>query len=196
MKLKVMIGAAVLLALPVQAATLPSKSVSCVTEPELRAGLAFAMQEVMVAVSSRCGPNLSETSYLRTKGPQLVARYADTASKETDVLNNLIKRLGPELKIADGDPVAMKGMVSTLIATGLGKVLSDKRCEDVDQALSLLDPMPAENMIGLFVFAAQKADLSDRTKAKRAGNAAPKRSIICAAGTATGTKDRNSLDRH
>jgi hypothetical protein len=196
MRLKALIGTTVLLVLPVQAATLPSKSVSCVTEPELRAGLAFAMQEVMVTVSSRCGPNLSETSYLRSKGSQLVARYADTASNSAEVLNSLIKRLGPKLKIADGDPVAMKGMVSTLIATGLGKMLSDKSCEDVDQALRLLDPMPAENIIGLFVFAAQKADESNRLKAKRSGATVSKRSIICATGTAAGIKDRDSLDRH
>jgi hypothetical protein len=192
--LKTMICALTLIACPAQAATLTPKPISCVTAPELRAGLAFAMQEVMVAVGSKCGPLLSETSYLRTKGSQLVARYADAASEGTETLNNLVKRLGPDLKIADGDPVAMKGVVTTMIANGLGKILSNKSCADVDKALSLLDPMPPENMIGLIEFAVQKYDESERAKGARAGSS--KRPVICPVTPKAATKSPDSLDRN
>jgi hypothetical protein len=190
---KAIIGALTLMSVPAQAATLTPKPISCVTAPELRAGLAFAMEEVMVAVGSKCGPLLPETSYLRTKGSQLVARYAGVASDGTETLNTLVKRLGPDLKIADGDPVAMKGVVSTIIANGLGKHLSNKSCADVDKALSLLDPMPPENMIGLIEFAVQKYDESERAKGARAGSS--KGPIICPVTPKAATKILENLDR-
>jgi hypothetical protein len=196
MNAKCLVSGLLLIALPAQAATVPPKPVSCVTARELRAGLAFAMQEAVVALGSKCGPLLSETSYVRSKGRALVSRYADTASNSNDVLNGLIKRLAPELKIADGDPIAMKGIVSTLITAQLGKILSARTCEDVDRTLSLLDPMPAENMIGLVEFAFQKVDESDRRKGRRLGK--PERTIICPSAGSTSPKiaNPNSQDRH
>jgi hypothetical protein len=190
MKMRAMILASMIVAFPAQAVTPQTKPVTCLTKPELRAGLAFAMQEMMVTVGSKCSPLLPESSYLRTKGSQLVARYADTASNSNEILNGLVKRLGPDLKIADGDPIAMKGLASTMIATGLGKFLTDKNCLDVDKTLSLLDPLPPENMIGLIEFAIQKVDASERAKGKPAS--ASKRPILCTAGEAETT----SLNRH
>jgi hypothetical protein len=193
---KCLAGGLLLVALPVQAATVPTKPMTCVTAPELRAGLAFAMQEAVVAMGSKCGPLLPGTSYIRSKGPALVARYADTASNGPEVLNGLIKRLGPELKIADGDPVAMKGFLSTLITAQLGKILSARTCDDVDKTLSLIDPLPAENLIGLVELVIQKVDENDRRKGSRLGK--PGRSIICPSSgiPAAKTTNPNSLDRH
>ena len=180
MKLRSIMLASMIVAFPAQAVTPQTKAVTCLTEPELRAGLAFAMQEMMVTVGSKCSPLLPETSYLRTKGSQLVERYADTASNSNEILNGLVKRLGPDLKIADGDPVAMKGLASTMIANGLGKFLTDKNCLDVDKMLNFLDPLPPENLIGMIEFAIQKVDASDRAKGK--GASFGKRPILCSAG--------------
>jgi hypothetical protein len=166
-KLKSVCSALCLIAVPVQAAPPPPKPVTCVTKAELHAGLAFIMQEVLVAVGSKCGSLLGETSYLRAKGPSLVSRYSEAAEAGTADLDNLIKRLGPDFKIADGDPVAMKAVFSTLITNQLGKILVSKSCADVDQVLGLLDPLPAQNMLGLIEFAIQKVDEGDRVKRRR-----------------------------
>lgn len=181
MKLRSMILASMIVACPAQAVTPETKPVTCLTEPELRAGLAFMMQEMMVTVGSKCSPLLPESSYLRTKGTQLVARYSEEASNSTEILNQLVKRLGPDLKIADGDPIAMKGLASTMIANGLGKFLTDKNCLDVDKTLGLLDPLPPENMIGLIEFAIQRVDASNKTKTRGKVTSLGKRPILCMA---------------
>ncbi len=177
MRLKSICSALCLIAVPVQAAPPPTKPVTCVTKAELHAGLAFLMQEALVAVESKCGSLLGETSYLREKGSSLVTRYGEAADAGTSDLNNLIKRLGPDFKIADGDPVAMKAVFSTLITNQLGKMLVNKSCADVDQVLALLDPLPAENMLGLVEFIIQRFDQSDRVKGRRSVRSS--RPVLC-----------------
>jgi hypothetical protein len=179
MTVKAIISAICLVAVPAQAAPSTVKPLNCVTKSELHAGLAFVMQEVIVATGSKCGSLLDETSYLRTKGASLVARYSAAADAGSEDLNTLIKRLGPDFKVAEGDPIAMKAVFSTLITNELGKILVSKSCADVDQVLGLLDPLPAENMLGLVEFAIQKVDEDDRSKGRRSIRS--KRPVLCPA---------------
>ena len=148
----------------------------CVTGAEFHAGVRFVMPILIVGVAKKCQPKLGNASYLATRGTALAQRYTAQAGDDSAV-TGLVAKLDTKGDMKGLDAGALKGFVTVAVAKGLGDDLKPDTCPTIDKALALLDPLPAENTIGLVEVILRQIDADNAKKAARTGK--PTKRVLC-----------------
>ena len=148
----------------------------CITATEFHAGARFIMPILIDAVAKRCSPTLGDKSYLSTTGSNLVQRYAAQTGDEIAV-SSLVGKIDEKHDMKGLDAADLKAFASVAVAKGLGDELKPETCPTIDKVLALLDPMPADNTIGLVEVILRQVDADDAKKAARLGR--PAKHLLC-----------------
>lgn len=167
-------GALALAAVTVQPAlAAPNR---CVTAAEFHAGARFVMPILIDGAAKKCQPTLGNGSYLATRGPALAQRYASLAGDD-GVITALVGKLDPKGDMKGLDAAALKAFATVAVAKGMGDDLKPDICPTIDKVLALLDPMPAENTIGLVEVILRRVDADNARKAAKTGG--PAKRVLC-----------------
>lgn len=151
----------------------------CVTAPEFRAGMRFAMPILVDAVAKKCGPAVGAASYLATKGGALSARYAALPGDDA-LVTALVGKIDDSGDMKGLDAAALRAFATVAVNKGIGKDLTPDTCKTIDQVLLQLDPLPAANMIGLLEVILRQVDADEARKAAKNGK--PAKPILCPQG--------------
>jgi hypothetical protein len=158
----------------------PAFAAACVSQGEVRAGLRFLAPTMIKAVRTKCMPTLGPDAYLTTKGEALISRYQAPDSPPSPELSSLFKKIFG----SDAESTLPDGFVSAVavgaLVEGVQKDLKPTICPDIDQALALIDPLPADNMVGLLELIVTRMAQDDAKKTEKSGRA-PK-FTLCAQG--------------
>jgi hypothetical protein len=159
---------ATLLALPVQAMAAVDAP-KCITRAELRTGIAYVMPAAVESVVTKCGTTLPADAYLAVNGPALLDRYKAESVGNDDAVATLMERFIPANAMDGVDEKATKAIVDAVILVAIQKGIKPEYCADISEGLSLIDPLPAANMIGLLEFVAVKINNDNARKAAANG---------------------------
>ena len=151
----------------------------CVTAAEFHAGARFVMPILIDGAAKKCQPTLGNGSYLATKGAALAQRYASQAGDD-DVITALVAKLDPKGDMKGLDAGALKAFATVAVAKGMGDDLKPDVCPTIDKVLTQLDPMPAENTIGLVEVILRQVDADKAKKAAKTGGLAKR--MLCPEG--------------
>jgi hypothetical protein len=135
----------------------------CVSKAEIRAGLAYMIPTLVRGLKAKCEPVLGATSYMSQHGDDLVGRFQSAPSQNEDAVMSLLTKMsGP--KPEGIDKAAFMEAFSSGIAAKMGPGIKPAACPKIDAAFAELDPLPAENMIGLIEIIATEALLGRNAK--------------------------------
>ena len=128
----------------------------CVTEAEANALIGYSLPEVLQSVSNKCSPALPATSFLSSKGGQLVSTYRQGSAAHWPLAKAAFFKIGG--KKAETDQVmasipdsALQAIVTTAINVELVKNIKPADCARVDALVSNLAPLPLSNISALLV---------------------------------------------
>lgn len=148
----------------------------CATGAEFHAGARFVMPILIAGAAKKCRPTLGSASYLLAKGPALSQRFAAMPGDDSTI-TALVVKLDPKGDMKGLDADALKAFATIAVAKGMGDDLKPSICPTIDKVLALLDPMPAENTIGLVEVILRQVDDDNVKKAEKTGK--PAKRILC-----------------
>ena len=96
---------------------------------------------------------------------------------DDSTITALVAKLDPKGDMKGLDAAALKGFVTVAVAKGMGSDLKPDICQTIDKVLTLLDPLPAENTIGLVEVILRQVDGDNAKKAARTGK--PAKRTLC-----------------
>ena len=146
----------------------------CLSKTEARSLLTYALPQVISGTGKRCQSQLPASSYLRTHGAELQARYAaqktrywpdaraaflKLSSAKDAQFGELTRKL-PDESLRPMVDIAVEGMVEQNIKL--------KSCDKIDLALDLLSPLPPENTAGLIALFVEIGAQAGRSAAQAA----------------------------
>jgi hypothetical protein len=154
-------------------ALLPAQSVlaadkPCVTRPELHAGITYFLPSVVEGVKQKCAATLPASSYFATRGTTLVDSYKALSKHDSPELISLMGKVGlppGEAPASVGKPMAE--IATIMINAKVQEGIKPETCPTIDQALGLLDPLPAANMVGLVELFVDVMTAADVKKGKK-----------------------------
>lgn len=148
-----------------QVAAAQTTAPACVRKADLADAVVYAMPSAINALQAKCAASLPANGYLKKQGAQLTASYtarqasawpgarrfllgyAATGAKSVDTeMLNMVSSLPAE---------SMRPFVDAMIQQEIAKKIPLKDCRNIEQGVSMLAPLPPENMGGLAVFLAQ-----------------------------------------
>jgi hypothetical protein len=147
------------------AATTPA----CITTGEMRAGITFLVPTLIKAVKMKCATVLPGNAYLMTQGEALAARYHAPSSTTSPEFKSLVAKIAGSTELPELPGIKVEDIASAAILGGIQKDLKPAMCPDIDVAMALVDPLPADNMIGLLAFIGTKIVQEDANKKAKAG---------------------------
>lgn len=151
------LAACLLVLLPgvVRAAEIP-----CLPPQDFSQLATYALPNALTATSQRCSASLPADAFLKTGGPEMIARYAAgkpaawpgaksvflkmTQSQQGDMAN-LLRNLPDQ---------QLQQMVDAFIQGTVAEKIPAERCVSIDRMLRLLSPLPAQStadIIGLAI---------------------------------------------
>ncbi|WP_157098686.1 hypothetical protein [Novosphingobium rosa] len=174
MHLRSCLLAGLLLALPAQALA-QSAAPPCLTRAEAQNVVIFALPTAVQAVDGMCRKVLPpETGFAATAEalqkqyqPASDAAWPATRAALTKLLGNGDDPAKAVLSgfLASDDPTALRAFVTAAIG---GKPMKPKTCAAIGRVLPLIQPMPAQNMAGLFEFVIEEM-VNDKKEGKKPG---------------------------
>jgi len=158
MQLRSYLLAGMMMALPSQALA-DTAAKSCITREEAQDIVTFALPTAVQAVDGMCRKVMPPEGNFTATAEALVKQYqpsSDAAWPRTRAtLNKLLAQGNDPAKnvlagfLASDDPTALRTFVTAMVA---GKPIKLKACNAIGRVLPLIQPMPAQNMAGLFEF--------------------------------------------
>jgi hypothetical protein len=159
----VLSGAAAMLALSQsQVAMAQASANSCIKQADLADAVVFAMPSLISAFRAKCGPSLPANGFIGTQGSKLAASYTalqpaawpgarrfllgfaqNNTTRQDDGMATMLATLPAE---------AVRPFVDALIQQEVSKEIPIKDCSNIERGVSLLAPLPPQNMGGLTVF--------------------------------------------
>ncbi|NML05261.1 hypothetical protein [Sphingomonas sp. G-3-2-10] len=124
----------------------------CVSKQEASALVMLMLPGVIRGANQLCGTLLPKEAYLLNGGRTLGARFEQAAARSgPDADRAMARMMG--IKDGKGVPGAAASMapMGEMMIMSLQPKVDAQICTDIDQALLLLDPLPAENLTGLVV---------------------------------------------
>lgn len=127
----------------------------CLTKPELRAVVAFALPAVADGMVERCRSRLPGDAYLITRGPALVKGLRAGQEAAWPLASRGIAKLAGRTSQEDMSMMTelpfdmVEPMVSGMIQTKFIDDIKTRDCEDTSNILSTLDPLKPDNFIDL-----------------------------------------------
>lgn len=156
MKSVLRITAALAASLSMGAATAASAAQPvCLSKPEARSLLTYALPQVISGTGKRCSAVLPADSYLRQHGNELAARYGTQKARYWPEAKAAFLRIStakdPQLgqftrNLPDG---SMQQLVDVTVEGMVSQNVKLESCDDIDLAIDLLSPLPPENTAGL-----------------------------------------------
>lgn len=141
---------------------------NCVTSAEVRVAARFLMPILINGVSAKCAPSLGSTSYLVSKGPDLVKRYQALPGDDSQV-PAIVTKVDSKGELTGMSADELRVFIKVGLLKAMGKDLTPEICGKVDKVLGILDPLPAENTVALLEFVFREVEAGDAKKALRAG---------------------------
>ncbi len=156
---KTLFRCAGLLALASSAQLSAAQTAQCLTEPEMRGLITYGLPALADAVVKQCGPQLSQQSFLNTRGPRLVAdlRIGQNAAwpAARDALVKMGSRKGNDFDLFSSMPESVAGpLLETVLQERLVADIKPQNCKDIDRVLTTLAPLPSSNFVDLVTEAA------------------------------------------
>ncbi|HEX7854365.1 MAG TPA: hypothetical protein VF503_11780 [Sphingobium sp.] len=148
-----LLPALMLASLSTQGAAQPAPA--CLSEPEMRSLIVYAMPEVADQLGKACAPSLPSAAYLVRSRADLVTRYSAAAAPEASVARQAffkVAGLGSG-KLDALDETAVHSLISIGIASALEKGIKPGSCRVVNDVLEQLAPLPPQNMAALISLA-------------------------------------------
>jgi hypothetical protein len=142
---------------------------ACITPAEVRAGMAFLAPTMIRGVRAKCATVLSPNAYLNRQGDRLVNRFA--VIRDPVALQSLIGKVSPNKDIPSSQNGAMADIIAATLVVKLQNALKPTNCPAIDLTLSLLDPLPAENMVELLQLVGTEVARCDARKSRSRGRA-------------------------
>lgn len=147
----------------------------CIEPADLSDVVVYAMPSLLVAFEAKCGPTLADDGFIRTQGSELSATYTaqqaqawpgakrfiiQFSERETgaeagdgpDGMNEIITALPDE---------ALRPFADALIQQKVAEQIPLKECSNIERGVSLLAPLPPENMGGLAAFVFEMAKVKN-----------------------------------
>jgi len=129
----------------------------CLSPAEASSLAAYALPSALSGTAKRCAPALAPTSFLRSDGNALVARYAARKARNWPQARAAFLKIGSK-----GDPgtdallsglpdASLQQMLDAVIEGMVAQEIPAERCQAIDHIVSLLAPLPAENTADLIV---------------------------------------------
>ena len=140
------ISAALAVLLPVEAFAQTARP--CLTPKEGQALITFALPDVVIGITDKCGPVTGTSSFLTTSGRALASSYRATSNAAWPVARPAIRKLaGENGQLLDMMPdEAFKSFAGAFAATAVVKQIPPERCNDIDRVMKATSPLPPENM--------------------------------------------------
>jgi hypothetical protein len=142
-----------------------AEDAKCLSRAELRTGIAYVMPALMKGVVTKCAPVVSSEGYLAGNGDVLISRYANESKGSEEDVRILFNKFAPQAGLPGADGQSMAALVESLVTVGVQSAIKPEICNDLSEAMALLDPLPASNMNGLIEFVLVKVDEGNRRKA-------------------------------
>ncbi|MDB5712612.1 MAG: hypothetical protein JWO15_9 [Sphingomonadales bacterium] len=142
---------------------------ACITSAEFRAGMAFLVPTMVTGIRDKCAASLPRGAYLPQHGDQLVSRFKASGMVDERALSSLIGKIQPNADIPSSANAAMAGIIAQTLVVKMQATLRPADCVSVDKALGLIDPLPAENVVGLFELVGTAVARGDAKKSKAKG---------------------------
>jgi hypothetical protein len=171
---KRIIAPALALAALATATTAQAQQQACVASADLGDSVLYAMPIAFDAVSTTCSKQLKRDGFMATGGDAFIAKFRAKQDSAWPGAFRMIKTFmaqeGGDASGSDADMAAMiaalpeeslrpfvDGMVGQMIA---GEIKPDN-CGKIERVIELLDPLPADNYVGLVTFIIELADLKN-----------------------------------
>lgn len=158
---------------------------TCVSRAEMHAGIAYFLPVLIQGVQQKCASDLPANAYLKTRGPALIDSYKALSKADSPELTSLIGKLGMPPGMPSSATKPMTELVSMMVVAKLQEEnMKPDTCSTIDEAMALLDPLPAANMVSLIELIVTKVD-QGKTKKAGAGKAdRPNKLNLCPAAPA------------
>jgi hypothetical protein len=141
----------------------------CITPAEVRAGMAFLAPTMIRGVREKCAAVLPRNAYLNRQGEQLVNRFA--VVKDPAALQSLIGKVSPNRDVPASQNGAMADIIAATLVFKMQNSLKPANCAAIDLTLSLLDPLPATNVVELLQLIGTEVAKGDARKSRSKGRA-------------------------
>ena len=127
-------------------------TVPCITRPAAVSLLTAFLPDILTAASVRCAPALPPQAMLRQGLPTLVEHFhGDSERAWPHAYQAVGQMLPPQLRGLD--PNVLRPMATAIIVPLVAGRIDTRDCARLDQAVSLLSPLPAQNIAELAVLA-------------------------------------------
>jgi hypothetical protein len=152
-----------------QAGTAAAATPSCITSAEFRAGMAFLVPTMVTGIRDKCKAVLPRNAYLTQHGDQLVSRFRGSSMVDAESLSSLIGKIQPDRDVPTSANAAMADVIAQTLVVKMQATLKPSSCASVDRALGLIDPLPPENVVGLFELVGSAVAQGDARKSRSKG---------------------------
>ena len=138
-------------------AAAPPQPRPCLTAPEAEALVAAALPDVLRQTGVRCAPKLAVVSPLRQSNGELLKRYDRAAESAWPAARAALGKLSGSLVDGLLQSDYARPLLGSLIAPVIAARLPVEDCAAIDRLVTLLAPLPPQNVAGLVVVAADRA---------------------------------------
>jgi hypothetical protein len=131
--------------------------------------MAFLVPTMVLGIRDKCKADLPRDAYLTLHGEQLVSRFHTSNMVDTKALGSLMGKIQPNHDIPSALNPMMADIIAQTLVVKMQATLKPSNCASVDKALALIDPLPAENVVGLFELVGSAVTRGDARKSRAKG---------------------------
>lgn len=153
-------------AMTIQPALAQSAANDCMTSAEAQAGIRALFPILIEGTADGCQQFLPADAYLTASAKALAGRYAPDPDDDAR-LQSIVQHFDKKGELKGLSVNSLKSVFGDKLKEEMTKDLNPQLCSTISKAMALLDPLPAENMIGLIELIAREIDLSDARKEAR-----------------------------
>lgn len=133
----------------------------CVTRPQMEGLITYALPTLIETIAKVCGGSLAPDAFLRTSSAALAQRYRPESARHWPMARAAVVAMAGEDIGLLGEETE-KAMVTSMVGIGIAGAIKPKDCGDVNEALELLSPLPAQNLGRLTAMLAILGSKDDR----------------------------------
>lgn len=146
-----LIAAAALMSLAPQVAAQTNQP-ACLTRADIKSASAYAMPLLLKGVQNVCSKHLPASSFMASNS-NFTKKYEVFGAANRDAAMSLLARFQGSMDFPGMDAGQSTEIIDALIPILVEQMMSEElkpsSCQPIDEAMALLDPLPAENLAGL-----------------------------------------------
>jgi hypothetical protein len=142
----------------------------CLAPAEFTALAEYAMPSIINGTAQRCSTTLAPNAFLRSQGPQLVQRYAQSkpaawpGAKAAFLKLSTTTNADANKLIGSMPDASLQQMLDSLMEGLVGQHVPLDRCATIDRVVGLLAPLPPQNTAELIALAVGLGSKTGRAK--------------------------------